>query len=331
MRNCFITLGLFLVSALGCLGQNVYLAGSFMDGTGSQACYWHNEKLYPSHIPDLDAYYYVSVENNCACVTGIYYKSTNPYWPEHHDVHLYCGKFMNGRKIEEYIVLAARYHDTRYVNQTFRLHDAEYCNGKLYATGYITARSYGSDKWFMYVDDEMTSCSANTSITSYAGTIYKSDFHSISAYGQRVDLGSSARIQDIHVAYGIVYAVGSQNSVPCYWIDGMIKNLPLPKESNKASVESIAVLSNGNVYAIVESGNKSFFWGGTGYANIPNAESFTKVFVLDDMIYLLGRYKNGAFSRPCYWVLYEKDGSLRQSKMVTIPNARNVYDIVVTR
>lgn len=326
MRNCFITLGLFLVSAFGCLGQNVYLAGSFMDGTVSQACYWHNEKLYPSQVENIGKYDFIFVENGSVCVVGLQYKPIR-YWGNELCAHLYCGKYVNGRSVSDSSILAVQ--GTSF-NEDFHLYDADYCNGKFYITGYIS-KDYSSNKWYMWENGQKESCSDMSSVTSYAGTIYNSSFCSISAYGQRIDLGSSARIQDIHVAYGIVYAVGSQNSVPCYWIDGMIKNLPLPKESNKASVESIAVLSNGNVYAIVESGNKSFFWGGTGYATIPNAESFTKVFVLDDMIYLLGRYKSGAFSRPCYWVLYEKDGSLRQSKMVTIPNARNVYDIVVTR
>lgn len=120
--------------------------------------------------------------------------------------------------------------------------------------------------------------------------------------------------ESIIVSDGRVYTAGfymnNYESVPCYWLDGMLKTLILPEGANSGIVRSIAA-SDGKIYAA-----GSYFKNNVrvpGYwcddifesLSIPNGASFAASninIVVSDKIYMMGNYRLNLKSIPCYWV-----------------------------
>lgn len=316
---------ILLLSSIYCFGQttyygssaNVYIAGSYMDGTEQKACYWKNGELIPLN----------GVIGSTAAITvedGIVYTA---------GVVSFIDRFKINRKCVLCWANGQAYGTTESYSDTgVAISDMSVCNGKTYILGVI----HRYDRWdkVMWVDGVEQS-SDWTSLSAYDGIMYFMNSTGFSAYDQYIRVDGVA--YGMTIAYGIVYiagATGAKSENPCYWIDGERKDIP--KYNNRDTyLSDIAVLSNGRVHAIggqrTNRNSIPVYWGGDRYLSIPNAASFTKIYVYDDKIYLLGRCKRGAISIPCYWVMTEVNGSLNVENMVSLLGAKSASDIVVTK
>mgnify|MGYP003214589179 CR=1 FL=1 len=333
MRNFTLHFALLLFS-ICCYGQtnypnttaNVYIAGSFMDGTEEKACYWQNGRLIP--LADEYSAEAIAVENGNVYVAGYHWGGKKP---------CYLYYYVNGRKT---VVKGDR--------QYLMVRDMAVCNGKIYITG-NTSADYSDETWVTWIDG-IKNNGGGRAVTAYDGVIYAINANrgtnqdEFSAYGQRSRLEGMAN--GITVAYGIVYVAGYYTAnrpngrgyyyTPCYWLDGTKKSLPMPNGSESASLDGIAVLSNGHVHAIgsrrAGNGNFPIYWVENTWRFIPDAASFKKIYAFEDKIYILGTCKRGTFWIPCYWVITENStGGINIEKMVTLSSAKSANDIVVTK
>ena len=303
---------------------NVYIAGSFTNGIEETACYWKNEQMVS--LKEKGCTDAIAVENGFVYTAGSGYGKVRSNDLVARDYLWYYSK-------GERVVKGTQY--------SLSIKSMAVSNGNVYITGeYFT-----QDKWVTWVNGTEVLGGGNA-IVAHGGEIYTiiaarrgTNADALSAYGQRVNLGGKALGLD--VPYGITYVCGDfynkQSWSPCYWLDGVKKILPKPVGCTDAWLEDIAVLSNGNVYAIgsKKATNGEFlpiYWLNNRWAEIPGAKSYTAICAFEDKIYVLGRTQRGAFSVPCYWVIREDmQVGFKIEKVVVIPGARSVTDIVVTR
>lgn len=317
-RITFLTVVLF--TGICCFGQNndvkVYVAGSYMDGVAPKACYWVNEKIVP--FDETERIEAIDVENGNVYVTGYHWYSSS-YGRG------YLFYYVNNEKKE-----------VRGNRKYLAVDDIAACNGKVYITGYTDGDYDEKENHATWVDGtpifdggyKLTSSDGVIFSLIKYGENYSENFH---AYGQKAQLDGHAF--GISTANGSIYIAGeTDQDTPCYWIDGV--KYDVPNMYGNSRLLDIAALRNGSVQAIGRTTNKDqniyFYFCDGKYLDIPNAEYFKKIYAFKDKIYLLGAVKKGIIKVPCYWVLSEVEGGLGIEKVVPLPNAASVCDILVT-
>lgn len=342
MRNYILYLT-FLLLSIFCHGQtytqttatpNVYIVGCVANGGEGKACYWKNDKSI--FLPDGDNAQSIAVENG-----NVYVAGTSLYRRNYavSDLYLFC--YVNGNK---QVLTNVGSNKKLYNNKI----DMAVCNGKIYITGELYTPGY-SNEWVTWIDGEQRS-GGGPAITAYEGFIFSTRVLGSKDRGSeqyyfavndnvRTDLfadNNLRRFYGITVLDGNVYVAGevlvSDKWRACYWINGKGR-LSIPGYLN-----DIAVLSDGSVHTIgmcsIDKNEKiPFYWYGNNVSIFAEASRLIKICAFENKIYILGYCKKGVMNIPCYWIMAQNQetGKWETERMVTIPGAKDVYDMVVTK
>jgi hypothetical protein len=136
------------------------------------------------------------------------------------------------------------------------------------------------------------------------GVTYQLSRDAYSAFGQSVKLSGST--SGIAVENNKVYVSGDNDNKPCYWVDGVIKYLPVPSNT-KGNTIGIFV-QNGNIavmgyYYSVYNKNTYCYWINGVIKELPSESSdVTGIVLLNGKVYVTGMYKPSMIERGCYWI-----------------------------
>lgn len=335
LRRQFVSLFVLMLSICSYaqnssyLDHDIYIVGERAeDGVSG---YWKNNEFTPLYSPVK----HIVVENGNVYIGG----SDRVYRHGTHESEVYF--FINDS------------HDKRYLDNYEFKHKEVYtnsmavCDGRVYIHG--GGKYWGGNRASLdNLTGERFTYNGGPNITSYDGVLYKLTYSGYRAYGQEVQLEfknnnkRSWYLNGIKVYYGFVLVPGAYKYpglklYPCYWLDGKLVELPKPS-NNDVVTEDVVLLSSGNIYPLVfakpdHSGDnrKHYFYAQGKFYEIPLATNIRKITVFEDIVYILGKCKRGALNIPCYWVYKEYNGVLIHEKHVTLPRARDAYDIFVTR
>lgn len=135
------------------------------------------------------------------------------------------------------------------------------------------------------------------------GVTYQITRSGYSAFGQSVNL--SGETSGIAVENGKVYVSGRNDYKPCYWVDGVIKYLPVPSNARGSTIGIF--VQNGNIavmgYYSIDNKNTYCYWINGVIKELPS-DSFnvTSIVLLNGKVYVTGMYKSGMIEKGCYWI-----------------------------
>ena len=285
----------------------IYIAGSYTDGVSERACYWVNGVR--KDLPDGRTAVSIAVADGKVYAAGKDSSNKACYWVDGVKTQLDGDFIMTG--------MAA-------------------AGGTVYVVGYISA-SY-STGWLAcyWIDGQrniqgdygtaFTGVAADDGILYFIGENYgvysRRSFHWYKAYGQTIEIEREA--QGIAVVNGIVYIAGAG---PCYFVDGVRKDLPLPLQASRCYANSITA-ENGKVYAAgsyEKTGvnvKLACYWADGQIRELTGGVEAAAIAVSDGNIYAAGTYLQGSTIKSCYWVNGERK---------EFPGGRTASSIVIVK
>jgi len=289
---------------------NTYIAGSYMDGNTEKACYWKNgERITLENGRKAVA---ITVANGKVYTAGDYLTDK-----------VYAFDIFYSKPC--YWIDGIRIAFPNYIYGTIK--SMTVINGSVYSIGVDTYPTRSDYYLLVNTNTQSSSKECLEYITTVDGVTYISGYSGspyYSAYGQRVGLdGSNA--YGITVVNGSVYVAGndyrSNNSIPCYWVDGVKRVLP-----GIGVATRIAVI-NGVEHVIGHnnrSGNdyEAYYWVNGEKTQLTNAASFSEIKNYNGNIYITGSFKQGAINIACVW---------KNGERFVIPGGKTALDIVVVQ
>lgn len=316
----FVTV-MVLFCTIYCNGQNssqsainIYIAGSYMDGNTEKACYWKNGVR-----TDLDGIQ----------ASGIYISDGKIYLAGTFLKRDYWGG--NNHKLPCYWIDGVR-TAADLSSGNYEVKSMTVINGSVY----FSARNTNGTDYFIYGNGSIqvdTKKKYINYITSSDGALLFSlndDVASFySAYGQSVHLGNSVP-HGIFVDNGSIYVAGSSYAYtsnyfirefkPCYWVDGIKKELPGDGSAERIGVANGVIHITGSKY--VNGKNEPIYWINGLNREIPSAASFSEITVFEGSVYITGSFRQGGINMACYWVNGER---------FALPGGRSATGICIVR